>query len=97
VRPVKNKVAPPFREANFDVLYGTGISREGEIIDMGVDAGIIEKSGAWYSFGDERLGQGKENVRAMLMENTDLREAIEHKLLEHLGMREVAPAAEAAE
>ncbi|WP_461208935.1 recombinase RecA [Desulfocurvus sp. DL9XJH121] len=86
VRTVKNKVAPPFREAQFDVLYGTGISREGELIDMGVDAGVVDKSGAWYSFGDERLGQGKENVRAMLAENEDLRQAIEDKVLEHLGM-----------
>ena len=88
VRPVKNKVAPPFREAKFDILYGTGISREGEIIDMGVEAGIVDKSGAWYSFGDERLGQGKENVRAMLAENDDLRQAIEDKLLRHLGIIE---------
>ncbi|BBD08982.1 recombinase RecA [Desulfovibrio ferrophilus] len=97
VRPVKNKVAPPFREAIFDVLYGTGISREGEILDIGVDAGIVDKSGAWYSFGDERLGQGKENVRAMLAENDDLRNAIEEKVLVHLGMRDAAPEAEPAE
>jgi len=95
VKVVKNKVAPPFREAIFDVIYGTGISREGELIDMGADAGIIDKSGAWYSFGDERLGQGKENVRAMLQENTELRDAVEARLLEHLGMHEyVAPAVE---
>ena len=95
VKVVKNKVAPPFREAIFDVLYGTGISREGEIIDMAADAGVIDKSGAWYSFGDERLGQGKENVRAMLQENAELRGAVEAKLLEHLGMHEyAAPAVE---
>ena len=93
VKVVKNKVAPPFREAIFDVLYGTGISREGEILDMGVDAGIVEKSGAWYSYGDERLGQGKENVRAMLQENAELRGAIEEKLLAHLGMGEFPPEA----
>ncbi|MBU1003651.1 MAG: recombinase RecA [Proteobacteria bacterium] len=97
VRPVKNKVAPPFREALFDVLYGTGISREGEILDMGVDAGIIDKSGAWYSFGDERLGQGRENVRAMLVENDTLRNTIEEKLLIHLGMKEVTAKGSAAE
>ncbi len=88
VKVVKNKIAPPFREALFDIIYGTGISREGELLDMGVDAGIVEKSGAWYSFGSERLGQGKENVRAFLQENDDIRQAIEAQLLEHLGMVE---------
>ncbi len=91
VKVVKNKVAPPFREAQFDILYGQGVSRTGELIDLGVDTGIVEKSGAWYAFGTERLGQGKENVRLMLQENTTLRDAIEQKLLEHLGMREAAP------
>ena len=86
VKVVKNKVAPPFREAVFDILYGTGISRTGEIIDIGSDAGIIEKSGSWFAFGGERLGQGKENVRALLDENEDLRLAIEAKIIEHLGM-----------
>lgn len=86
VKVVKNKVAPPFREAVFDILYGTGISRTGEIIDIGSDAGIVEKSGSWFAFGGERLGQGKENVRALLEENDDLRQAIEVKIIEHLGM-----------
>ncbi|MFI3271922.1 MAG: recombinase RecA [Pseudomonadota bacterium] len=86
VKVVKNKVAPPFREAQFDILYGTGISRTGEIIDLGSDAGIIDKSGSWFAFGSERLGQGKENVRQMLEENLPLRQTIEDKLLEHLGM-----------
>ena len=86
VKVVKNKVAPPFREAIFDILYGTGISRTGEIIDMGSDAGIIDKSGSWFAFNGERLGQGKENVRAMLDENPDLRSTIEKKIVEHLGM-----------
>jgi len=96
VKVVKNKVAPPFREAPFDIIYGTGISREGELVDMGSDAGIIEKSGSWYSFGAERLGQGKENVRAFLQENPSIRQSIEDKLLEHLGAlpaRAIAPAA----
>lgn len=88
VKVVKNKVAPPFREAQFDVLYGTGISREGELLDMGVDAGIVDKSGSWYAFGSERLGQGKENVRAMLQENEELRDSIEDALLKHLGVIE---------
>lgn len=86
VKVVKNKVAPPFREALFDILYGTGISRTGEIIDIGSEAGIIEKSGSWFAFGGERLGQGKENVRALLEENEELRRAIESKIIEHLGM-----------
>lgn len=86
VKVVKNKVAPPFREALFDILYGTGISRTGEIIDIGSDAGIIEKSGSWFAFSGERLGQGKENVRALLDENKDLRLAIETRIIEHLGM-----------
>jgi recombination protein RecA len=86
VKVVKNKVAPPFREALFDILYGTGISRTGEIIDIGSEAGIIEKSGSWFAFSGERLGQGKENVRALLDENQDLRLAIEAKIIEHLGM-----------
>ncbi|MGE4296536.1 MAG: recombinase RecA [Desulfovibrionaceae bacterium] len=91
VKVVKNKVAPPFREALFDLLYGTGISREGELIDMGVDAGIVDKSGAWFAFGSERLGQGKENVRAFLQENPEIRTAVEEKVLAHLGMNHTAP------
>ena len=86
VKVVKNKVAPPFREALFDIIYGTGISRTGEIIDIGSEAGIIDKSGSWFAFGGERLGQGKENVRALLDENEELRLAIEKKIIEHLGM-----------
>jgi recombination protein RecA len=88
VKVVKNKVAPPFREALFDILYGTGISREGELLDLGVEHKIVDKSGAWYAFGSERLGQGKENVRAFLQENTDLRQKIEDQLLVHLGVKE---------
>lgn len=86
VKVVKNKVAPPFREAVFDILYGLGISRTGELIDMGVEAGIIDKSGSWFAFNGERLGQGKENIRAMLDENPDLRQPIEDALLVHLGI-----------
>ena len=77
---VKNKVAAPFREAEFDILYGEGISREGDLIDLGVDKGIIEKSGTWMSFGGERMGQGRENVRVFLKENKDIREKIENTL-----------------
>ena len=85
VRVVKNKLAPPFRDAEFDVLYGKGISKEGEILDLAVDKDIVEKSGTWYSFGDTRLGQGRDNVRAFLEENRDLLETIKQKLLESEG------------
>jgi recombination protein RecA len=99
VKVVKNKMAPPFREAEYDVLFGTGISRIGELIDLGVEQGIVDKSGAWYAFGSERLGQGKENVRAFLQDNDDLRLQIERALLEHLGMQvaEEVPAVEKPE
>jgi recombination protein RecA len=86
VKVVKNKVAPPFRAAVFDIIYGTGISRTGEILDLGVEAGIIEKSGSWLSYQKERLGQGKENARTLLEENEELRLEIERKIIEHLGM-----------
>ena len=77
---VKNKVAAPFREAEFDILYGEGISREGDLIDLGVDKGLLEKSGTWISFGGERMGQGRENARVFLKENTDIREKLENAL-----------------
>jgi len=80
VRVVKNKVAPPFREAEFDIIYGHGISYEGELVDIGSKNGIVEKSGAWYSFGGDRLGQGRENVKAFLAENTEIRDAIAEKV-----------------
>ncbi len=86
VKVVKNKMAPPFREAKFDIIWGTGISRTGELIDIGVEAGIVDKSGSWFAYGSERLGQGKENVRALLDENETLRKAIEAKVIEHMGM-----------
>jgi recombination protein RecA len=77
---VKNKVAAPFREAEFDILYGEGISREGDLIDLGVDQGILEKSGTWISYGGERMGQGRENARVFLKEHKDIREKIESAL-----------------
>jgi len=80
VKVVKNKVAPPFKQVSFDILYGEGISREGEIIDLGVQQGIIEKSGAWYSYDGNRIGQGKDNVRGFLKENADLAREIEAKI-----------------
>jgi len=76
VKVVKNKVSPPFREAIFDIMYGTGISREGEIIDMGVEADIVEKSGSWYSYNTERIGQGKDNAREFLKENPEIAKEI---------------------
>ncbi|MDO9695605.1 MAG: recombinase RecA [Candidatus Latescibacteria bacterium] len=107
VKVVKNKVAPPFKKAEFDILYGEGISKEGDLIELGTTAEIIQKSGAWYSYGDERLGQGKENVRDFLRANPDLYARIEQKVLVHYGVKpapaaatpaagEAAPAAKAA-
>jgi recombination protein RecA len=86
VKVVKNKVAPPFKIAEFDILYGTGISAEGSIIDLGLEHNVITKSGAWYSYGEERLGQGKENVRDYLKENTSIRKEIEQKVRELAGL-----------
>ena len=90
VKVVKNKVAAPFREAEFDILYNEGISREGELIDFAVDKGVISKAGTWFSFGDERLGQGRENTRMFLKEHADIRAKIEAKVLPMLGLK--APA-----
>ena len=84
---VKNKVAPPFKQANFDILYGEGISREGEIIDMGVNARIVDKSGAWYAYNGEKIGQGRDNAREFLRENPLLAAEIENKVREVLGVR----------
>ena len=86
VKVVKNKLAPPFRDTEFDVLYGIGISKEGELLDLGIEHGLIDKSGPWYSYGSERVGQGRENARIFLAENPDLREEIRTKILEKLGL-----------
>ena len=83
---VKNKVAPPFKAATFDILYGEGISRLGEIIDLGSEADIVEKSGAWYSYNGERIGQGKDNAREFLKQNPDMAIEIENKLREKFGV-----------
>ena len=80
VKVVKNKVSPPFKQAEFEILYGEGISREGEIIDHGVDQGIIDKAGSWYSYGSDRIGQGKENVRIYLKSNPEIAADIEAKI-----------------
>ncbi|MCR5563035.1 MAG: recombinase RecA [Desulfovibrio sp.] len=96
VKVVKNKVAPPFRRAVFDILYGQGISRSGELIDLGIEGKIIEQSGSWFAFGPEKLGQGREKVRALLDENEELRNAIEARVKDFLGMHphEFVPSAE---
>jgi len=89
VRVVKNKVAPPFKSAEFDIMYGKGISREGGIIDLGTDAGIIIKSGSWYSYLEERIGQGRENAKVFLMQNPDIALKIENDIKLKLGLRTV--------
>ena len=86
VKVVKNKVAPPFRKAEFDILYNQGISKEGELIDIGSELGIVEKSGAWYSYGADRIGQGRDNVREFLRENQDIASAIETKIRAEKGL-----------
>jgi recombination protein RecA len=80
VKVVKNKVAPPFKQVEFDIMYGEGISKTGELVDLGVKAGVVEKSGAWYSYGDERIGQGRENAKQFLKDNPDVALAIEDKI-----------------
>ncbi len=97
VKVVKNKVAPPFRKAEFDILYNAGISKEGELIDLGIELGVVEKSGAWYSYGADRIGQGRDNAREFLRENRDIAAAIEAQVREHKslgGDADPAPAAD---
>ncbi|MAS55108.1 MAG: DNA recombination/repair protein RecA, partial [Pimelobacter sp.] len=86
VKVVKNKVAPPFKQAEFDIMYGKGISREGGLIDVGVEAGLVRKAGAWYTYEGDQLGQGKENARTFLKDNPDLANELEKKILETLGV-----------
>jgi len=88
VKVVKNKIAPPFKEAEFDIMYGTGISKTGDILDLGVELGVVEKSGTWYSFREERIGQGRENVKVFLSqpENQDLLNALEKTVKEKVGL-----------
>jgi recombination protein RecA len=86
VKVVKNKMAPPFKQAEFDILYGTGISREGSLIDFGVEHEIVKKSGAWYTYDGDQLGQGKENARNYLIQNKDTADEIERKILAALGV-----------
>ena len=96
VKVVKNKVSPPFKTAEFDILYGQGISREGEVIDMGVEAKVLEKSGSWYAYNGEKIGQGKDNAREFLKENPDLAVEIENKVRAAMGIP-LLPAAQAGE
>src|SRR5674536_335497 len=92
VKVVKNKVAPPFKQAEFDIVYGQGISREGSLIDMGVEQGIVRKSGAWYTYEGDQLGQGKENARAFMRDNPDLANEVEKRIKEKLGIGAVLDA-----
>ena len=96
VKVVKNKMASPFKQAKFDIIYGPGISREGSLNDMGVEIGGVKKSGAWYTYEADQLGQGKENARAFLLDNPDLANEIENKIREHFVPVEVDPALVAA-
>src|SRR5687768_747364 len=86
VKVVKNKMAPPFREVEFDILYGEGISREGDIVDLGAECGAVEKSGAWFGFGGDRIGQGRENAKQFLRDHPDVTRKIEAKILTHFGI-----------
>ncbi|MEK9896303.1 MAG: recombinase RecA, partial [Burkholderiaceae bacterium] len=86
VKVVKNKVAPPFKTAEFDIMYGKGISREGEIIDLGVNYNIVDKSGAWYAYNGEKIGQGRDNTREFLRENPELAREIENKIRQAVGV-----------
>ena len=86
VKVVKNKMAPPFREVEFDILYGEGISREGDLVDLGAECGAVEKSGAWFGFGGDRIGQGRENAKQFLREHADVAKKIEAKILAHFAI-----------
>jgi recombination protein RecA len=95
VKIVKNKVAAPFREAEFDIIYGEGISKEGDLIDLGVAQNLVEKSGSWYSYKGERIGQGRENARQFLKDNPDVRQQVDSELRKALGLNRKEPEATA--
>ncbi|MBX2856186.1 MAG: recombinase RecA [Rhodobacteraceae bacterium] len=97
VKVVKNKVAPPFRQVEFDIMYGEGISKTGELVDLGVKANVVEKSGAWYSYGDQRIGQGRENAKIFLRDNPDVASAIEHAIRSSHGLDLSVPPEKAKE
>ena len=86
VKIVKNKMAPPFRTAQFDIIYGEGISREGDLIDCGLEIGLVEKTGTWYSYGGERLGQGRENVKKLLKERPEIADALDGEIRTQVGL-----------
>ena len=94
VKVVKNKVAPPFKQAEFDIIYGKGISKEGCILDMAVEAGVVSKAGAWYSYGNSRIGQGRENAKEYLLSNPDLMDEIEKKVLEKFEIGDIKMASD---
>jgi recombination protein RecA len=89
VKVVKNKIAPPFKEAEFDIIYGQGISKAGDVLDLGVSLNVVEKSGSWYSFEGERIGQGRENVKRFLMDNRDIMDRISDHVVEKTGLRRI--------
>ncbi|HLL57556.1 MAG TPA: hypothetical protein VK359_06495, partial [Rubrobacteraceae bacterium] len=93
VKVVKNKVAPPFKVVEFDIMYGEGISREGSLLDIGIAEGVVQKSGAWFAYGDERLGQGRENAKQFLKENEEVRGRILGEIYEKLGLDNPSTAA----
>src|SRR5690606_22266219 len=90
VKVAKNKMAPPFREVEFDIMYGKGVSRSGEIVDLAVDVGLVQKSGAWYSMGSERIGQGRDNARQYLEEHPDMMEKLAHQIMAKHGLGPLA-------
>ncbi|MFO8090783.1 MAG: recombinase RecA [Desulfatiglandaceae bacterium] len=96
VKVLKNKIAPPFKEAEFDIIYGHGISKEGDILDLAVDMGFVQKSGAWYSFGEERIGQGRQNARAFLIEHEDMLSKLKSLILEKTGLKRIEESGNAA-
>ena len=97
IKVVKNKIAPPFKEAEFDIMFGRGISREGDILDLGVNLGIVQKSGAWFAYNDSKIGQGRENAKNFLAENHQVMEEIEQKVREHYGLAEASESADVPE
>lgn len=90
VKVIKNKVAPPFKQAEFDIMYGEGISKEGDVLDLAAEIDIVNKSGAWYSYGDIRLGQGRENAKIYIKEHPELLIEIENKVRDHYGVVEIS-------
>ena len=97
VKIVKNKVAPPFKEAEFDILFGKGISTEGDLVDLASNAGIIQKSGAWFSYEGNKIGQGRENAKQFLIDNPQIREEVDRRVREHYGIVDGAKEAEASD